>query len=178
MFKLSLSLMLVFMLGCTGRDGSSVSQTREGLPDQESWKVTITLTDAGVTRAIIRAGHLEKYDNRQFILLDDHVDADFFDELENHTTNLKSALAEIEEASDFMRAMKNVVVVSDSGVTLYTDTLVWDSKEELIYTEVNVMLTTEEGDTLYGIGFESDIALENWRILKPSGVTSIEEDEQ
>jgi len=91
---------------------------------------------------------------------------------------LKSALAEIEEASDFMRAMKNVVVVSDSGVTLYTDTLVWDSKEELIYTEVNVMLTTEEGDTLYGIGFESDIALENWRILKPSGVTSIEEDEQ
>ena len=44
------------MLGCTGRDGSSVSQTREGLPDQESWKVTITLTDAGVTRAIIRAG--------------------------------------------------------------------------------------------------------------------------
>ncbi len=166
------------MLGCTGRDESSVSQTREGLPDQESWKVTITLTDAGVTRAIIRAGHLEKYDNRQFILLDDHVDADFFDELENHTTNLKSALAEIEEVSDFMRAMKNVVVVSDSGVTLYTDTLVWDSKEELIYTEVNVMLTTEEGDTLYGIGFESDIALENWRILKPSGVTSIEEDEQ
>lgn len=48
------------MLGCTGRDGSSVSQTREGLPDQESWKVTITLTDAGVTRAIIRAGQLEK----------------------------------------------------------------------------------------------------------------------
>jgi hypothetical protein len=56
--------------------------------------------------------------------------------------------------------------------------LVWDSKEELIYTEVNVMLTTEEGDTLYGVGFESDIAMENWRILKPSGVTSIEEDGQ
>ena len=81
--------MLVFMLGCTGRDGSSVSQTREGLPDQESWKVTITLTDAGVTRAIIRAGHLEKYDNRQFILLDDQVAADFFDEFENHKNVIK-----------------------------------------------------------------------------------------
>jgi len=33
------------------------------------------------------------------------------------------------------------------------------------------MLTTENGDTIFGIGFESDITLENWRILNPSGVT-------
>jgi|TARA_Y100000766_G_scaffold35938_1_gene25749 hypothetical protein len=38
-------------------------------------------------------------------------------------------------------------------------------------TEDSVMITTLEKDTLYGIGFESDSDLENWKILKPSGVT-------
>ena len=36
----------------------------------------------------------------------------------------------------------------------------------------SVMLTTTEKDTLYGIGFESDSDLQNWKIIKPSGVTS------
>lgn len=165
-------------MSCSNRVVDKNENTREGLPDQESWNVTITLTDHGTIRSIVRSGHLEKYDDKQFILLDQRVNSDFFDEDENHTTNLKSVLAEVEEGNDFMRAMGNVIVVSDSGVTLYTDTLVWDSKEELIYTEDNVMLTTEKGDTLYGIGFESDIAMENWRIIKPSGVTAIKDDEQ
>lgn len=172
------TILFLCFISCFNRVEDKNANTREGLPDQESWNVIITLTDHGVKRSVVRSGHLEKYDDRQFILLDQKVNADFFDEMENHTTNLKSALAQVEEGNDFMRAMENVVVVSDSGVTLYTDTLVWDSKEELIYTEDNVMLTTEEGDTLYGIGFESDIALENWRIIKPSGVTTIKEDEQ
>ena len=170
--------MALFIMSCSNRVEDENANTREGLPDQESWKVTITLTDNGIKRSVVRSGHLEKYDEKEFILLDQRVDADFFDEDENHTTNLKSAIAEVVEGNDFMRAMGNVIVVSDSGVTLYTDTLVWDSKEELIYTEDNIMLTTEKGDTLYGIGFESDIALENWRIIKPSGVTTIKENEQ
>lgn len=173
-----LTILFLCSMSCSNRVEEKNANTREGLPDQESWKVTITLTDHGTIRSIVRSGHLEKYDDKQFILLDQRVNSDFFNEEENHTTNLKSELAEIEEGNDFMRAMGNVIVVSDSGVTLYTDTLVWDSKEELIYTEDNVMLTTEKGDTLYGIGFESDIAMENWRIIKPSGVTAIKENEQ
>ena len=173
-----LTILFLCSMSCFNRVEEKNANTREGLPDQESWKVTITLTDHGTIRSIVRSGHLEKYDDKQFILLDQRVNSDFFNEEENHTTNLKSELAEVEEGNDFMRAMGNVIVVSDSGLTLYTDTLVWDSKEELIYTEDNVMLTTEKGDTLYGIGFESDIAMENWRIIKPSGVTAIKENEQ
>lgn len=172
------SIFLLFLLSCTSRDENKETISRDGLPDQETWKVTITLTYNGVVRSIVRSGHLEKFDEKQYILLDQNVDADFFDEEGNHTTNLKSVIAEVEEGNDFMRAMENVVVVSDSGVTLYTDTLVWDSKEEVIYTDNNVILTTEKGDTLYGIGFESDIAMENWRIIKPSGVTSIKNNEE
>ena len=61
--------------------------------------------------------------------------------------------------------MDNVVVESDSGVTLYTDTLNWDNKKELIFTTDSVMITTGTNDTLYGIGFESDVNMELWKIF-------------
>jgi hypothetical protein len=67
-------------------------------------------------------------------------------------------------------AIGNVVVLSDSGVTLFTDTLSWDNLREKVYTDDEVIFITEEQDTLYGIGFESDVELKHKKILKPTGV--------
>jgi hypothetical protein len=50
--------------------------------------------------------------------------------------------------------------------------LKWDSKKEIIYTASPIVLTTEKNDTLYGSGFESDVGLNHWKILYPSGVTN------
>ena len=50
--------------------------------------------------------------------MDQNVDADFYNNQEIYTSNLKSDIAEIDEAKDFLIAMGNVIVVSDSGVTL------------------------------------------------------------
>ena len=112
-----------------------IGKTRDGVPDAESWNAIITLTNKGSKRAVIRSGHLEKYQQRQYILLDQNVDADFFNSEEIYTSNLKSNIAEIDEAKDFLVAMGNVVVVSDSGVTLYTDTLSWDNVDEKVFTD-------------------------------------------
>ena len=48
----------------------------------------------------------------------------------------------------------------------------------MIYTDDSVMITTEKQDTLYGIGFESDVQMEHWKILRPSGVTNRGDDEK
>ena len=162
--------LLVFILGCEVVEEKRSGKSREGRPDAESWDATITLTNEGAKRAVIRSGHLEKYDERQYILLDQNVDADFFNAEEIYTTNLKSKIAEIEEDRDYMIAIGDVVVVSDSGVTLFTDTLSWDNVREKVFTDDRVIFITEEKDTLYGIGFESDVELNNWKILKPTGV--------
>ena len=127
-------------------------------------------TNKGAKRGVIRSGHLEKYNDNEFILLDQNVDADFFNEEEVFTTNLKSIVAEIDEEEDFLVAIGNAVVVTDSGVTLFTDTLSWDNQKEKVFTTDSVVFITEKKDTLYGIGFESDIELNNWRILQPTGV--------
>lgn len=175
------ALIMVFTLiggSCSNSETVRSGSTREGMPDQESWGVTITLSDKGVKRAVIRSGHLVKYEERQYIYLNEGVEADFFDKSENHTTHLTSLVAEVNEKSNFMVAMGNVVVVSDSGVTLFTDTLSWNNATERVFTDDPVMVTTEDGDTLYGIGFESNIELNRWKILNPTGVMHEDEDEK
>ena len=173
-----LTILSFFIIACNNTELNKIGETRDGLPDAESWNATITLTNKGSKRAIIKSGHLQKYQQRQYILLDQKVDADFFNENEIYTSNLKSEIAEIDESKDFLIAMGNVVVVSDSGVTLFTDTLSWDNVEEKIFTDDRVIFITEQNDTLYGIGFKSDVELNNWEIMQPTGVFNDGSDEQ
>tara|TARA_Y100000022_G_C13068557_1_gene292243 strand:- start:89 stop:622 length:534 start_codon:yes stop_codon:yes gene_type:complete len=140
-------------------------------PDQESWGVTIILTDSSVERARVKSGHLEKYNQKQHILLDENVEVNFFDEKQKHVAVLNSSKAEVDQKTNNMKAIGNVIAISDSGITLHTDTLYWDAKNEKMRTEDSVMITTLEKDTLYGVGFESDSDLANWKIQNPSGVT-------
>ena len=162
--------LLIFQFACQSNELQRSGETRQGRPDAESWDAVITLTNKGAKRGVVRSGHLEKYNDNEFILLDQNVDADFFNEEEVFTTNLKSLVAEIDEEEDFLVAIGNVAVVTDSGVTLFTDTLSWDNQKEKIFTSDSVIFITENKDTLYGIGFESDIELNNWKILQPTGV--------
>ena len=87
--------LFLFVLGCEVDEVKKIGKSRQGMPDAESWDAIITLTNEGVKRAVIRAGHLEKYNEKKYIRLDDNVDADFFNENEVYTTNLKSKVAEI-----------------------------------------------------------------------------------
>ena len=163
---------IILTIACS--DKSNQTQLGKGVeyPDQESWGVTIILTDSSIERARVQSGHLEKYNQEQHIMLDQIVKVDFFDKQQNHVAVLNSAKAEVDQKTNNMKAIGDVVAVSDSGITLYTDTLFWNAKKEQMNTKDSVMITTIEKDTLYGVGFESDSDLQNWKILKPSGVTN------
>tara|TARA_B100001250_G_C19794842_1_gene788245 strand:- start:1519 stop:2061 length:543 start_codon:yes stop_codon:yes gene_type:complete len=171
--KLFIYINIFLLISCSS-DLIQESLLIKDMPDQESWDVTIILTDKGIMRAKIKSGHLEKYNEKSFIFLDSRVSVDFFDHKENHTSVLNSKYAEVNQKSNNMKAKGDVVAVSDSGITLFSETLIWDAKEEKLYTEEEIMITTLEKDTLYGVGFESNSDLKNWKILKPSGVSGRE----
>ena len=101
--------LLSFLFACQSNELQKSGQTRQGRPDAESWDAVITLTNKGAKRGVIRSGHLEKYNENEFILLDQNIDADFFNKEEVFTTNLKSLVAEIDEEEDFLVAIGNVV---------------------------------------------------------------------
>ena len=166
--------LMVFFFGCGGADSDASLGSKDDFADQESWDPTIILTREAKKRAIVKSGHLAKYADKKEVILEGNVDADFFSTEEEHMSNLKSEYAFVYEETDNLLAIGNVVVVSDSGVTLFTDSLYWDNKLEKITSNDTIMLTTEMDDTLYGVGFESNVDLTHWKIIKPWGVTARE----
>ena len=164
----------VSFFGCGGADSDVSLGSKDDFSDQESWNPAIILTREAKKRAVVKSGHLAKDADKKEVILEGNVDADFFSTEEEHMSNLKSERAFVYEETDNLLAIGNVVVVSDSGVTLFTDSLYWDNKLEKITSNDTIMLTTEMDDTLYGVGFESDVDLTHWKIIKPWGVAARE----
>lgn len=170
---LVLSALFFIFVGCSKySDDEEVKSSRQ-YPDQESWSSEITLTKDGQKRALVKAGHLTKYNNMAYISMDQNIDVDFFNDKQQHLSHLKSKEANVYENTNDLYARGNVVVVSDSGVTLYTEELQWSHQRERIISNVFVTFVVNQ-DTLTGIGFESNPDLKNWIIWKPSGVTERE----
>lgn len=154
---------------CSDPEADYDNTTEVDRPSQESWDSEIYLTKLGVRNAIIHAGHLSQYSDQQMAILNEDVKADFFRE-NRHTSTMYADSAVVFQQKNTMRAFKNVVVKSDSGITLYTERLAYDPSTEKITSDTTVTLTTET-DTLHGIGFESNNDLTEWKITKPWGVT-------
>ena len=99
-----------------------------------------------------------------------NVEIDFYNDTGDHISMLFADSAKINEQNNDLKANGNVYVISDSGYTLTTHEIIWDNSYRMIIAEDSVMFTTSSGDTLYGVGFESDSDLEEWRISKPFGI--------
>jgi len=140
-------------------------------PDQEGWNSRITVTSNGRTSAVVQYSHMEKYSKRQETKFDGGIVVDFYNTEGQHTSNLVSERGVLHEESNDVEALGNVVVVSDSGMTVRTQRLRWDNTRQKIISNDFVTITTAQNDTLHGKGFQSDQSLKQWSIGKPSGVS-------
>ena len=50
----------IMILGCVSTTQEEGGEKRKNRPDQESWDVTITMTNEGLVRAIVQSGYLKK----------------------------------------------------------------------------------------------------------------------
>src|SRR5512137_1243332 len=123
-----LACLLMTTLGCEEKIRPSVVAVNQvEIPSQESWNSTVTFTDSGKVKAILWAGHIASYAPRQFTLLSESIHVDFFDEFEQHTSLLTARRGKVNDKTEDFAAYENVVVISDSGTTLRTDSLYWDN---------------------------------------------------
>ncbi|MCX6138010.1 MAG: LPS export ABC transporter periplasmic protein LptC [Ignavibacteriales bacterium] len=163
-------LLIASFSGCAEKIKPSVlgGLPSAAIPSQESWGSTVEFSDSGVTKAILKAGHIFAFDNSRQTFLDNGVHVDFFDALGRHSSVLTSQRGSVDEASNNLEAVGNVVVKSDSGVIVVTDKLIWDNARQKIYSDAFVKITSPT-EQLQGQGFESDQNLKNYRIFKVTG---------
>ncbi|MBI9072497.1 MAG: LPS export ABC transporter periplasmic protein LptC [Melioribacteraceae bacterium] len=141
------------------------SLTSEEIPDQEIYNSKVRITELGELKAILYFDTLRKYTDTEVTLLKS-VKIHFYNEEGVNTSTLTSVKGKINNKTNDMYAIENVVAASDSGVTLYTEELMWRNKDQKIVTEEFVTIVNGE-DKTEGYGFESDQSLVNYKIFHP-----------
>jgi LPS export ABC transporter protein LptC len=165
------SLFLVLVLtGCEDKITPSVLPTVDSrtLPQQESWDNHIVISDSGKVRAVIDAGYLCVYEGSPQTHLSDGVVVHFYNIEGNQTSVLTSNEAIVDEATNNLEAVGNVVVVSQDSTKLKTEHLYWDNPHQLVHTPEFVRITSPT-EKLEGRGFESDQSLHNYKIFHVTG---------
>jgi len=158
---------ILFFVSCSKNE--DIKNVEKDLHDQLSTNVEITLTKKGNITAKIKSKILKKNNQSLQLELYDNVHVDLFDEDFLHKSLIKSQSAMVNEKENRIKAYGSVMVISDDGKILMTDSLTWDNNSDKIYTDANLEFVTSDTDTLYGTGFKSNIDLTDWNILQPRG---------
>ena len=167
-------LSIILLVACT-KTGDYSTIPRGKVPDQEVWNAVITVTRDGKPDTRIYATHMVQYQDSGDMIIRDSMRIDFYkDGL--HESYLIADSGIVNEKTDDIIAIGNVVMVSDSGFTAYTDSLFWLNYSDKVYTNAAIQIYSQD-DTLYGTNFVSDTKFENWTIFNPLGKTRRQLDE-
>lgn len=139
------------------------SEIQGEIPSNESWNSKIMFTDAGKIKAILYTNHLRMFDKQKVTLLDG-VKIDFYSRAQKRTSTLTSLKGKVDDVTQNMFAIDNVVARNDSGTVLKTSELMWRNKDQKIVTDKFVTITSPK-EIIEGFGFESDQHLSNYVIF-------------
>lgn len=169
-FKYFFIILVCFSVNCTSIEEQTPAGSLDpnSIPDQESWKSTITITQEGKKFAEIWAGYISFYNQQGKTFLKDSIHGDFFDRDGSHNSVLTADSGIVFNQTNNLVAYGEVVVVSDSGIVLETQELRWDNEKQKIISDVPVRFTTKD-DTLVGDSFISDPDLSNYEIRNARG---------
>jgi LPS export ABC transporter protein LptC len=68
---------------------------------------------------------------------------------------------------------KNVVARNKKGETFRSDELIWDQTTKMMHSDKPVQITTADGSTFNGYGFQSDQSLGHWTINRTTGIINV-----
>ena len=167
-FNNSIFFYILFLLSCDNQNAEVSAKTYSGYDNEISNpKISIYQEKHMVIYSV--ADKLLKNENEDALLVG-NVIADFFSDTGLHRSTLYSDSAVVEKVSNNLRALGNVRVISDSGYTLLSNEIYWNNQYKLVTSNDSVIFTNSTYDTLYGVGFESDMDLTNSKVYKPYGI--------
>lgn len=141
--------------------------TSDSIPNQISFKTTVTFSDSGKVKAILQAGMIRVYSRFNYTLIDSSAKVDFYKDGEL-TSTLTGDRGKIFDNTRDVEVYDNVILVSKEGSKLTTNKLYWVNQTQRIKSSEFVHIQTKTDD-IKGYGFEADQNLKNYVIYKVSG---------
>jgi LPS export ABC transporter protein LptC len=152
------------VVSCQGKDKGQGSLATADVPDQEFSEFTTRESDSGLVRWVLKAPVARVYNARKLLVTDDPR-IEFFDRQGILTSVLTSDKGEYNQVTRDLTALGHVVVTSEEGYVLETESLVWVNGLGEIHSE-DFLKFTKGADVFTGYGFHGDPELRNVEILR------------
>jgi LPS export ABC transporter protein LptC len=140
--------------GEPGRSGTRADQEIDGF--------TLTQTRDGQRVWSLKADNALVYEDADRIELTD-LRVDYFDDEGSTRSTLTADEGTLEQRTNNMEAVGNVVVYAEDGTVLTTDRLTWNERTGKIETDSRFRVTKSR-DVMTGEGLEADPDLKNIRV--------------
>ena len=161
--------MIVFCFSCKN-DPLLVNEffSEDEIPVEIIEKSKLIHTENGYVELEINANKIQRFigDNPRLIFLDG-FEVVFYNDSAKVISNLSARNAVVDEINNLMSAT-NSVVLKNSNRKLETEHLIWDQEKKLIYTDNDVIITTDK-EVIYAEGFSSDPNFKDYTLKKISG---------
>ena len=172
--------LFIFFLICfssceNSKDNISNFISYEELPVEELTHSEIIYTENGMLKVKVMSNKMQRFVNDEDrVELFDGVHFDFYRlDVENQKSVLTSESAIINNTTNIMTASQNVRLRSSDNKELLTEELIWDKNKGLIYTDLDVVIRTED-EIISGVGFKSTPDFTEYEIKKAKGTFSID----
>lgn len=157
-------LLIGILISACGKEEPKAPALPVNVPDQVIENSTFTFSEEGIRSAVIWAKYVEVYE-RLDLKKAKQVRADFYDKDGKHASVLVADSGVIQERRRKFEALGNVVVTTDEGIKLNTQTLRWDPEKAKIVTDDFVTVTKDQ-NVITGYGLEADQELKHFIIKK------------
>ena len=125
-------------------------------------------TEDGKIKLEITADKIERFVGEESILkFTNGFNVIFYNNSGEITSDLTAQEAVIDEKNKIMTAIKKVVLKNQEK-KLETELLIWDEKQDKVYTDYDVIITTQN-EVIYAQGFASDSNFSDYTLKKISG---------
>jgi LPS export ABC transporter protein LptC len=150
------------VLGCHKQAPSTPGGKVVRVPDQEARDFTLTESLEGTKNWTLWAEYAAMY-NDQSLVDAKTVRIEFFDKEGKKFSTLVAKQGRVHQRTNDLEARGNVVVTTESGIRMETDSLRWQNRAGKILSDGFVKVTRKH-DVVTGYGFESDPNLDHFHI--------------
>lgn len=161
---LCLGIVISLLISTCGKEEPKAPAFPQEVPDQIMENTTITFTEEGIKSAVIYAKYVAVYEKLD-LKKAKGVRVDFYDKDGKHASVLVADSGLIREKRQNLEALGNVVVTTDEGIKLETQSLKWDPQKNKVVTDDFVKITKKE-DVITGYGLETDQELKHFVIKR------------
>ena len=168
---------MFLFFGCSNsKSDMAVFSPTEDLPAERQKNLELVYSDSAIARMRLRAEEALNYPQlkRPKLEFPKGIDVRFYNASGLEDSHLRSDYAVRYPGELRWEATGNVVVTNRKGEKLETEHLVWDEKNERIFSEVFVRMTTAK-NIILGEGFEADQNFTQYEISKVTGQIFIDE---